>query len=79
MLRVAEGYDGAHIAFDLFVAVSSKPKRSIVNTKFLCSLAVASMFAFGGAASALAAPAGPEGPANCSFTGGTTKIGRAHV
>jgi len=43
-----------------------------VNTKFLCSLAVAGAFAFGGTGSAIAAPAGPEGPANCSFSGGTT-------
>lgn len=43
-----------------------------MNTKLLCSLAVAGAFALGGAGSALAAPAGPEGPANCSFTGGTT-------
>lgn len=48
-----------------------------MNTKFLCSLAVAGAFAFGGTGSALAAPAGPEGPANCSFGGGTTTC--AHV
>lgn len=48
-----------------------------MNTKFLCSLAVAGAFAFGGAASAIAAPDGPEGPANCTFSNGTTTC--AHV
>jgi hypothetical protein len=48
-----------------------------VNPKFLCSLAVAGAFAFGGAANAFAAPAGPEGPASCSFSGGATTC--AHV
>lgn len=43
-----------------------------MNTKFLCSLAVAGTFVVGGAGNAIAAPAGPEGPANCTFSNGAT-------
>jgi hypothetical protein len=76
MLRFTESHGGAHWR-SISLSLPSKSKRSIVNTKFLCSLAVAGAFAFGGTGSALAAPAGSEGPENCTFSKGTTTC--AHV